>query len=155
ARATLGGVERVRRIRFAPLHIARRAIDRGHMLPRETKPRLHLRAMMARVQHTSPKDPDALPRQPAKERPTLKPPRRRPSGQLPQSPAQEPDVLVDVRLNDRVLARGQEFLDNRFLGADELGEESSFGQELMHEDGANRIGLLMRLEVEETIRRRA
>jgi hypothetical protein len=41
---------------------------------------------------------------------------------------------------------------SRFLGADELGEEAAFGEELVGEDCADRVYFLLRAEVEAVVR---
>jgi hypothetical protein len=61
----------------------------------------------------------------------------------------EPGVLVEVGAEGRLLARREQFFYERLLGADELSEEAALGEKLVNEDGADRVGLLVRLEVEQ------
>jgi hypothetical protein len=64
----------------------------------------------------------------------------------------EPDVLVDVRLHDRLFAGREEFIDGQLLSANELSEETPLGEKLVNENGADRVGLFVRLEVEQNVR---
>ena len=50
-----------------------------------------------------------------------------------------------------MLSRRQEVLDGRLLGADELGEEPPLGEELVDQDGPDRVRLLVRLVVEQVV----
>ena len=43
------------------------------------------------------------------------------------------------------------FIDGRLLGADELGEEATFGEKLVNHYRADRVRLLVRLEVKQAI----
>ncbi len=54
--------------------------------------------------------------------------------------------------NDRLFAEREEFFDGRLLGADELSEEAPLGKKLVDQDGADRVGLLVGLEVQEVLR---
>jgi hypothetical protein len=86
--------------------------------------------------------------------PALRPPGGGAPGQLRQPALRQPEVLLDVRLNDWLFPRRQQFFDWRLLGADELGKEAALGEELVDQDRADRVGLLVRLEVEQVVRHR-
>ncbi len=85
---------------------------------------------------------------------SLQPPGNGPLRQLRQPLFHQPDVLVDVRLHDGLLAGREEFFDRRLLGAHELSEESPLRKKLVDQDGADRVGLLVRLEVQQGVRHR-
>src|SRR5262245_27194582 len=120
----------------------------------EPEPRLNLSAVMASVQNSPPKEPNALALQPAEEAALIQPPGGRAGGKLRQPSPHEPKVFVNVRLDGRFLAGRQEFFNRRFLSADELGEEAPLRKKLMDQDRADRIRLLMRLEIEKIVRHR-
>ena len=121
-------------------------------MPGQPQPRLHLRPVMAGVQHSPPEDPNPLPLQAAEEGPALQPPGGGALRQLRQPSLHQPDVLVDVRLHGRLLAGREQFFDGRLLGAHELSEEAALGEKLVDQDGADRVRLLVRLEVEQVVR---
>src|SRR4029077_19505880 len=75
--------------------------------------------------------PNRVPLQAAEEGTAFQPPRGRAGDKLRQPPPRQPDVLVEVRLHDRPLARGKKLLDGRLLRADERGEEAALGEDLM------------------------
>lgn len=108
--------------------------------------------MMAGVQHPPPEHPNALPLQAAEEGATLQPPSSGAVRKLRQPSPHQPNVLVDVRLNDGLLAGREQLFNGRFLRADELPEESALGKKLVDKNGADRICLLMRIEVEKIVR---
>src|SRR5215813_14192964 len=103
--------------------------------------------MVTGVQNSSPKHPNPFPLQAAEERPLFEPPGRSASGKLRQSSLDKPDVLVDVRLDGRLLVGGKQFFDRRLRRADELSEETPLGKQLVDHDRADRVRFLMRLEV--------
>lgn len=106
---------------------------------------------MAGVQDTSPKDLNPFSLQTAEEGSLFEPPRGCPGGELRQPLLCQTDVLVNVYLHVGLLADRQKLLHRRFLGADELSEEAPLGEKLVDQDGANRVGRLVRLEVEESV----
>jgi hypothetical protein len=53
----------------------------------------------------------------------------------------QPDVLIEVDADGRLLARREQFFDGRLLGADELSEEAALGEKLVNEDRADRVRL--------------
>jgi hypothetical protein len=60
-------------------------------------------------------------------------------------------LLFDVRRLVRLFACRKKFLNWRLLRADELGEESSFGQKLVDQDRADRVRLFVGFEVEQIV----
>ena len=74
-------------------------------MPGKSQPRLNLRPVMAGVKDSSPEDPNPFPLQPAEERALFEPPDGRATGKLREPSLHEPDVLVDVRLDDGFLAK--------------------------------------------------
>jgi hypothetical protein len=51
--------------------------------------------------------------------------------QLRQAALGQPDLPLDVCLDDRLFPRRQQFLDRRLLGADKSGEEAALGEKLV------------------------
>jgi hypothetical protein len=103
----------------------------------QPQPRLHLGPVMAGMQHSPPEHPNSLSLQAAEEGPALQPPGSGARRQLRQPSLRQPDVLIDVYLDNWLLARRQQFFDGRLLGADELGAEKALG-----ETGSKNKGLL-------------
>lgn len=123
-------------------------------MPGQAQPRLYLGPVVAGVQDTPPEHPNSLPLQPTEEGPALQPPGGGALSKLRQTVLHQPDVLVDVRLDDGLLAGREEFFAGRLLGADELSEEPAFGEKLVSQDRADRVRLVVRLEVEQGVRHR-
>src|SRR5262249_8782016 len=121
---------------------------------RQPEPGLDLRTVVAGVQDPPPERPDPLPSQPIEERYLRQPPLGAGRGKLRQPSLRQQDIPLQVRSDRRLLVRTQELLDERLLDADELGEEPALRQDLVDEDGPNRVRLLMRSEVEEVVRGR-
>src|SRR5689334_21270167 len=105
--------------------------------------------MVAGVQPPTPEHPNPLPPQALEEGPLLQPPGGSALSKLRKPPLHQPDLLVEVRLDDRLFGGRQQVLERRLLGADELGEEAALREKLESQDGADRVRLLVRLEVEE------
>src|SRR6202035_5116455 len=96
--------------------------------------------------------PRSPPLQTAEEWPDLKPPGGGALCQLWQPLLRQPDVLLDVRHHGRLLAGREQFLDVRLLCANGLGEEAALGGNVVGYGRANRVRLLVRLEVEPVVR---
>src|SRR5262249_8089817 len=60
--------------------------------------------------------------------------------------------LIDIGGDGWRVARWQKLIGRRFLGADELSEEAALGEELVDQNRADRIRLLVRTELEAGIR---
>ena len=99
------------------------------------------------MQQPPPEGPDPLPLQAPEERPLLQPPLGTCGGELRQPPLRQPDVLIQIGLNGRVLTGWPEPFDRRPLGADELGEEAALREDLVDQDRPEGVRLLVRLEV--------
>jgi hypothetical protein len=111
--------------------------------------------MMASVQHSPPEHPNPFPLQAAEERPRFHPLDGGAVRQLREPSLRQPDVLVDVPRDDRLVAWRKEFFDGRLPGADELSEEAPLAKKLVDQDRADRVHLLVPFEVEKGVRDRS
>ena len=143
--------QRIGRISLVPFHIAGWSVDRRDVLTRQPQPGLDLGPMVAGVEDSPPERPDSLPFQPTEERHLRQPPLGGRLGKLRQPPLRQRDVPVQVGLDRGLIARRQQFFDGWLLGADELGEEPPLREDLVDQDGSDRVDLLVRLEVEEIV----
>jgi hypothetical protein len=82
------------------------------VLTGQPEPRLHLCAVVASVQDTPPEHPYPLSPQTVEEETGLQPPGSGALRQLQQAAFCQPDVLVDVRLNDTLFAGREEFFND-------------------------------------------
>jgi hypothetical protein len=81
--------------------------------PGQSQPGLYLRPVVAGVQDSPPEHPNLFPLQAPEEGPALQPPGGGALRQLRQPPLRQPDVLVDIRLDDWLLAGRDKFFDGR------------------------------------------
>src|SRR5262245_32277903 len=107
------------------------------MVAGQAQPGLYLGAVVAGVQDTPPEHPDPLSLQAAEEGTALEPPGGGALRQLRQASPGLPDVPVEVGPDDGAVALREKVLDGRLVGADKLGEEAAFGEELVDQDGAD------------------
>jgi hypothetical protein len=118
----------------------------------EAQPGLNLSAVVAGMKDAAPEDPDTLTRQIVEEWTFGEPPIGRSGSELREAKFAEADVLIDVGGDGRRIARWQKLIGWRFLGTNELGEEAAFGEELVDQDRADGVGLLVGSELEAGIR---
>jgi len=104
--------------------------------------------MVASVEDASPEDPDALAGEVVEERTLGEPPSRCAGGELGKAEFAVVDVFFDVGGDGGSVAGWEELVGGGFLGADELGEEAAFGEELVRKDRADRVYFFLRAEVE-------
>jgi hypothetical protein len=121
------------------------------MLAGEAEPGLNLGAMVASVEDASPEDPDALARESVEEWARLEPPFGCAGGELGEAEFAEVDVFFDVGCDGGSVAGWEELVGGWLLGADEFGEEASFGEELVREDRADRVYFFLWPEVEAVV----
>jgi hypothetical protein len=121
------------------------------VLTSQAQPGLDLRSMVAGVEDTPPERPDPLPFEPTEERHLRQPPFGGRLGKLRRSPLRQRDVAIQVGLDCWMVACGEQLFDGWFLDTDELGEEPPFGEDLVDEDGTDRVHLIVGLKVEKII----
>jgi hypothetical protein len=108
--------------------------------------------MVASVKDAPPEDPDALAREVVEEGTLGEPPLGCAGGKLGEAKFAEVDVFFDVGGDGRRVTGWEKLVGWGFLGADELGEEAAFGEELVREDRADRVYFFLRAEVETVVR---
>jgi hypothetical protein len=118
---------------------------------REAEPGLDLGAVVAGVEDTPPEDPDALTGEVVEEGTLGEPPRRCVGGELREAEFAEVDVFFDVGGDGRRVTGWEKLVSWGFLGANELGEEAAFGEELVGEDRADRVYFFLGAEVEAVV----
>src|SRR4051794_22165731 len=142
------------RICLVPFHIARWSVDRRDVLTRQAQPGLDLGPMVAGMEDTPPEGPDSLPPQPTEERHLGQPPLVGRLGKLRQPLLRQRDVTVLVGSDRWLIAWREQLFDGWLLDADELGEEPTLREDLVDEDGTDRVDLLVELEVQQIVRDR-